>query len=145
VLQDHIPFKVKRVESLRPDAGPHVILVDRSLPARLWREEIETTLPPLVRFADGGPAWLHHGQWHYLATWPESAFWDVVVGRIADQAGLTLIPMPEGVRTRTRDGVTFAINFAPEHRTAPAPSDAQYLLGGGDLAPGGVSAWRTDE
>ena len=143
VLQHYVPFKVKRVESLRPDSGPHVILVDRSLPARLWREEIETTLPPLVRFADGAPAWLHHGVWHYLATWPGAAFWDVVIGRVADQAGLTLTPMPEGVRTRTRDGVTFAINFAPEHRDSARAGGGGVLLGWSGTEPrGGVSAWR---
>jgi hypothetical protein len=47
------------------------------------------------------------------------------------------------VRTRTRDGVTFAVNFAPEHRTAPASDGSVFLLGGADLDPGGVSAWRT--
>jgi len=142
VLQTRMPFKVSRVESLRPGAGPHVFLGERTLQARLWREEIETELSPLARFTDGGPAWLHVGPWHYLATWPEAALWDVVVGRLADQAGLTLIPMPEGVRTRTRDGVTFAINFAPEHRAAPVPEETVFLLGGVDMAPGGVSAWR---
>ena len=143
VLQSRMSFKIKRVESLRPGAGPHVFLGERALSARVWREEIETGLPPLARFTDGAPAWLHHGQWHYLATWPEAALWDVVIGRLADQAGLALTPMPEGVRVRTRDGVTFAINFAPEHRVAPAPDGAALLLGGEDMAPGAVSAWRT--
>jgi len=142
VLQSRMLFKIKRVESLRPGGGPHVFLGERSLPARLWREEIETDLPPLARFTDGAPAWLHHGPWHYLATWPEAALWDVIVGRLADQAGLTLTPMPEGVRVRTRDGVTFAINFAPEHRVAPAPDGTVLLLGEADMAPGGVSAWQ---
>jgi beta-galactosidase len=142
LLQTRMPFKVNRVESLRPGAEPHVALGERTLPARLWREEIETTLHPLARFVDGAPAWLHQGCWHYLATWPEAALFDVVIGRLADEAGLQLTPMPEGVRTRTRDGVTFAINFAPEHRAAPAPEGAVFLLGGTDLAPGGVSSWR---
>ena len=111
------------------------------MPARLWREDIETDSPPVATFADGGPAWVTQGRWHYLATWPEAELWDAVIARLADQADVTLTTLAEGVRTRTRDGVTFAFNFAPEARTAPAPAGARFLLGGDLLPPAGVSAW----
>ena len=96
----------------------------------------------LGSFEDGKPAWVADGRWHYLATWPGPELMDQVVARLVRQAGLTLTPMPEGVRTRDRDGVRFAINFAPETRSSPAPEGVQFLLGGRDLAPGAVSAWQ---
>jgi hypothetical protein len=38
--------------------------------------------------------------------------------------------MPPSVRARTRDGVTFTINYASETRPTPSPRGARFLLGG---------------
>jgi beta-galactosidase len=147
-LQRLLAMKVIRVESLRPGAGPMVRVAEsplpgRTLPGRLWREAIDTALPSRADFTDGGgPAWIVDGRFHYLATWPEAVLFDAVIAAAAAQAGVALIDLPEGVRLRSRDGVTFAVNFATEPRFTPAPEDAVYLLGGPDLPPGGVSAWR---
>jgi beta-galactosidase len=121
-----------------------VRLGDQTLPARLWRETIETALDPVATFADGGPAWVRQGRWNYLATWPEAALFDAVIERLGKDAGLFISTLEEGVRLRTRDGVAFAFNFAPEPRVAPAPAKARFVLGGAEMAPGGVSAWRLD-
>ncbi len=141
-LQTHLSAKVVRVESLRPGADPKVVLDGQAFDAKLWRDDLETDLPALATFEDGKPAWVADGRWHYLATWPGPELMDQVVARLARQAGLTVNLMPEGVRTRDRDGVRFAINFAPEMRSAPAPEGVQFLLGGRDLAPGAVAAWQ---
>jgi beta-galactosidase len=61
---------------------------------------------------------------------------------LAREAGIETVALEEGVRLRTRGDVTFAINFAPETRATPAPADARYLLGGPQLPPAGVAAWR---
>ncbi len=142
-LQTRMPFKVTRVESLRPGAGPDVTAGGRVLKGRLWREVIETRLPSLAAFEDGGPAWVSQNLWHYLATWPEAALMDLVMSRVALEAGLEVIALEEGVRLRTRGDLRFAFNFAPEPRRTPAPADASYVLGGPDLAPAGVATWRT--
>jgi beta-galactosidase len=142
-LQSRLPMKVTRVESLRPGGGPAVTLDGRTLPARLWRERVETDAEVLATFEDGGPAWVRSGRWNYLATWPEPALIDAVVGRLVAEAGLATTALEEGVRLRTRDGVAFAFNYAPEPRHAPAPAGARFLLGEAALPPGGVCAWRT--
>ncbi len=142
-LARDLPMKVTRVESLRPGAGPTVLVDGAAFAARLWREAIETDLEPLAVFAEGGPAWVRRGAWHYLATWPETPLWDAVMGRLAGEAGLTAHDLEEGLRLRTRDGIVFAFNFAPEARQAPAPRDAAFVLGTRDLAPGGLCAWRS--
>ena len=135
-------MQVTRVESLRPGAGPTVRLGDRTLPARLWRERIETELEALATFEDGGAAWVRSGRWNYLATWPEPALADAVVGRLVAEAGLATTALEDGVRLRTRDRVAFAFNYAAAPRRAPAPAGARFLLGEAALAPGGVCAWR---
>jgi len=141
-LQSRLPIKVTRVESLRPGGGPTVRLGERTLPSRLWRERIETALTPLASFDDGGPAWVRSGRWNYLAAWPTPALADAVIGRLVAEAGLATTQLEDGVRLRSRDGVAFAFNYAPEPRRAPAPAGARFLLGDGELPPGGVSAWR---
>lgn len=141
-LQVYLPAKVVRVESLRPGAEPTVVLDGQSLKAQAWREDLETSLSPVAAFEDGRPAWVAHDRWHYLATWPGPALFDAVVARLAAEAGLQVRPHTEGVRTRDRDGVRFAISFAPEPRPAPAPEGTRFLLGGPRLGPGEVAAWR---
>ena len=66
-------------------------------------------------------------------------------GRVASMEGGGVMADPISTPitiTRDRDGVRFAINFAPEMRSAPAPEGVQFLLGGRDLAPGAVAAWE---
>ena len=143
-LQSRMPVKVTRVESLRPGAGPQVRVGEVVANGQLWREILETDLSPLGVFTDGGPAWVVHKGWHYLATWPQDELMDLVIARAVREAGLDGVALEEGVRLRTRGGVAFAFNFAPEPRRTPAPADAVYLIGGPDLAPAGLAAWRVD-
>jgi beta-galactosidase len=141
-LQDKLPMKVLRVEGLRPGAGPTVLIGDQALSGRFWREIIETSAEVLANFQEGGPALLAHGPWRYLATWPEPPLFEVVVRRLAADAGLTVKSHDPDVRTQRRDGVTFAFNFGPEPRATPAPAGATYVLGGPELPVAGVAAWR---
>jgi beta-galactosidase len=141
-LQARLPMQVTRVESLRPGGGPTVTIGGQAYASRLWRERIETGADVLATFDDGGPAWVRSGRWNYLAAWPEPALADAVIGRLAADAGLPTTALEDGVRLRTRDGVAFAINYAGEPRRAPAPAGARFLLGGPELPPAGVAAWR---
>ena len=141
-LQAVLPIKVSRVESLRPGAGPVVRVSGQTFTAKAWREVLETDLAPIATFEDGQPAWVAKDGWHYLATWPDAALFDAVIARVAGEARLEVRSHVEGVRTRDRDGVRFAINFALETRETPAPSGTPFLLGGPELEAGEVAAWR---
>ena len=142
-LREALPMRVLRVESCRPGAGPTVTIGGRAHSARLWREDIDTPLPSLAQFEDGAPALLRQGRLRYLATWPGPDLFDAIVEHLTLAAGLAGQVMPPGVRTRTRDGVTFAINYASEVRPTPSPPGARFLLGGPELPPAGVAAWRS--
>ncbi|WP_293902605.1 beta-galactosidase [Phenylobacterium sp.] len=143
-LQGRLPVRVTRVESLRPGAGPEVELAGRTFAGRLWREVLETDLPALATFAEGGAAWASRESWHYLATWPGTALLDLVIARVALEADLPVETLEEGVRLRRRGDVHFAFNFSPETRRTPAPVGARYVLGGRDLPPAGLAAWRIE-
>ena len=142
VLQERLGVRVARVESLRPGAEHAIDVGGQSASGRLWREFLDTDLPSLATFVDGGAAWVADAGWHYLATWPDKAFLAFVVARLAADAGLSANPLEEGVRLRRRDHVQFAFNFAPESRHTPAPEGTSFLIGGPDLPPAGMAAWR---
>ena len=144
-LRSALPIRVTRVESLRNDVSLKVVVEGdpEPVPAKAWREFVDSSLVPLARFEDGGGAWYRHGHLDYLATWPQEALLRQVLVALAGRAGIACAPLAEGVRLRRRGGVTFAFNSAPQARDAPAPEDADFLLGGPVLAPGGVSAWRS--
>jgi beta-galactosidase len=141
-LQRLLPIRVTRVETL-PRSAPIAVRAGAAvLTAHLWREDLQTDLPPLAVFENGGTAWVAKDRVQYLATWADAEFLDVVVAGLAEQARLPTATMPEGVRTRRRDGVRFAVNYAPEPRPAPAPPGAVFVLGGAEMEPAGISAWR---
>ena len=141
-LQTRLPIKVLRVESLRPGGGPTVRFGDADLPARLWREVLETPLTPLASFVEGGAAFVSQDHWFYLATWPAEALVDAVIAAVIEDAGLPTMDLKSGVRLTRRADITFAFNFAPTPRQTPAPEGAQFVIGGPLIAPGGVVAWR---
>ncbi len=141
-LQARLPVRVSRVESLRPGAGPEVEHSGRTFAGRLWREVLDTDLAPLATFSDGGVAWTSCESWHYLATWPEASLLDLVIARVALEAHLPIEALEEGVRMRRRGDVQFAFNFAPDCRHTPAPAGVRFLIGGPELPPAGLAAWR---
>lgn len=141
-LQRLLPLQVTRVESLRPEIPVSVRVGNAVHPAHTWREEVRTALEPLATFEDGAGAWWRSANVDYLATWPGEALLERVLTDAAARAGLAVQSLPEGVRTRRRGGLTFAVNYAPATQAAPAPDGATLVLGDRVLAPGAVAAWR---
>jgi beta-galactosidase len=141
-LQSVLPIRVVRVESLRDGVVEPVRAGDTTFPFGAWREDLETDLPALATFENGAPAWVRAGEIDYLAFWPGETFLDHVTADLCARAGVETTPMPEGVRISRRGGLTFAINAAAEPRRTPAPAGAHYVIGGPDLPPAGVAAWR---
>ena len=137
-----LKLKVNRVESLRRDAGEVVGCAGVIYGVQAWREELETDLPALAHFSDGGAAWVRSGHLDYLACWPGAEFLDHIIGDLARRAEIATTHMPDGVRISRLGEVTVAMNSAAEPRDAPAPPGARFLLGDRHLAPAGVAIWR---
>jgi beta-galactosidase len=140
-LQALLPIKVARVESLRADM-PIEVRGEVQGRAVGWREVVESELAPAAGFADGGGALFCAGRHHYLACRPDDALLGATLRRVAEAAGLRTIDLPEGLRLRRCGELTFAFNFGSAPQIAPAPPDAVFVLGGREVGPVGVAAWK---
>ncbi|HYD99591.1 MAG TPA: beta-galactosidase, partial [Alphaproteobacteria bacterium] len=140
-LKGLLPLTVWRVESLRPGTGQAVSGAAEGMVER-WREHVETDLKPLSLFADGSGALYRHGRAFYMAGWPDRALLDGTLRMLADEAGLPALRLPEGIRLRRRGGLAFAFNFGASAQSLPVPHGTRFVLGGPQLAPQDVAAWR---
>ncbi|MEF2072661.1 beta-galactosidase [Consotaella aegiceratis] len=140
-LQEVLPLKVARVETLRPEMP---VTVEGAVGGQvlIWREFIESDLEPLARFEDGNGALFAAGRQHYLAGWPDERLLDATIRHVADKAGLGVDDLPKGLRLQRRGGLTFALNFGPDAVDVPAPATADFLLGSRRLGPQDVAIWR---
>ncbi len=144
VLQAYLPVKVTRVESLREGVGETVEIDGETRQVVRWREAVATELPARARYSDGAPFWVHNERWHYLAGWPQGDLLGHIIAALALEAGIDITLTHEDVRLRTLGGLRFAFNYGPHavSLSGMAPENADYVLGGGELAPAGVAAWR---
>jgi beta-galactosidase len=142
-LQRLLPLQVTRVESLPPGIAVDVAHGGKTFTAGAWREFVRTELTPVASFGDGAGAWYRNGKVHYLAAWPDAALMRHTMEAVCAEAGVATHPMPGGVRLQRRGGLTFAVNYANEMRITPALITADFVLGGAELPPAGVAAWRT--
>ncbi len=147
-LQSLTGLAVTRVESLRPSVQEAVHWGDMSLQIQNWREtvELDTSDPPRVHaaFEDGAPFWVQRDRFHYLAGWPDALSAALVFDAIAKTVGLETHALGLNLRLRRLGEVTFAFNYGLETESLAsiAPAQAKFLLGGRELPPAGVSAWR---
>jgi beta-galactosidase len=143
-LQELLALKVTRVESLREGIVEPVDLHGEERGVERWREAVDTDLPVQARYQDGAPFWIRDGHLSYLAGWPQPELLGHIIATLALEAGLDITLTHEDVRLRTLGPLRFAFNYGPEpvSLAGMAPDEADYVLGGAELAPAGVSAWR---
>jgi beta-galactosidase len=111
-------------------------------PAEVWREWVESDLPPQAIFGDGKGALYQHQNHHYLAFWPGLGFLESYLGYLAESLGLNPRRLPEGLRIRQRGNLVFAFNYTHQPQPAPAPEGARFILGGPTLAPYNFCIWK---
>ncbi len=144
-LQELMPVRVTRVESLRPGLEDAFTWEGERFAAGTWREWLEPVgdggAAAKGRFDDGGGAVWRHREVRYLAFWPGPAFLGRFLAHIAEVAGLEVRALPPDVRLRRRGPWTFAFNHGPEPRRLEPPAGARAVLGGADLPPYGLAIW----
>ena len=99
---------VARVESLPPDVP---VPLDRGGNFLHWREKLETTGKVAESCTDGWPAIVGSGGLRYLAGWPDDAALDRILTDLCTAQGLTVDPLPEGLRRRDSGGYRFWFNY----------------------------------
>lgn len=102
---------VARVESLPPDVP---VDLPEGGALRHWREKLETSATVVEHSKDGWPALVRAGGLHYLAGWADETALGRIVVKLCQEAGLSTIDLPEGLRSRDSATHRFLFNYNAE-------------------------------
>ena len=141
-FQAHLPLTVTRVESLPAGVPDEVCFHGRRYPLRQWRERLEGDAAASAAYADGGTAAGAAGRWHYLGFWPDPGLLSDYLEPLLAARGAAIRRLPDTLRLRRRGDLTFAFNYGAGPVHAPAPDGAEFVLGGPEIGPADLAAWR---
>ncbi len=139
-----LDLKIARIETLPANAP--VMLVNASGAIRFWRELVEASpaCQVLQKTSDGHALLLRQGAMHYLAGWPDDEAMRHLLGSLAQDAGLSITELPEGLRLRRARELLFGFNYGSEPVDISGHvGQGEYLLGQAVLPPSGVAVIRT--
>jgi beta-galactosidase len=153
-LTSVLPLRVWRVESMRPNVTEAVRLTDSNDPsvddgfARHWRDFIDSdaagSFDVRARFADGHPAYVQSGAFHYLASLFDDALTMRLFSRIAQQAGLDTLSLGESVRISRRGALTYVFNYGDDAHTLGEVDDKAFVIGSRVVEPQGIAVYRSN-
>lgn len=109
-LRGAIPLTITRVESLRDGIAEAA----EGFAVSRWREDVTSGLAPELTDAEGRGVVYRHCQMRYCAVWPDQALLGLLVERMAGEAGIPLLDLPEGIRVRRSASHIFTFNYAAE-------------------------------
>ena len=142
-LRELVPVKVTSVETLRADCGGSIAYKGAAYESGRWRETIEVgDADIMATYEDGAPAAVRAGRSIYLATLTDDAFLTNLLVDLCAEADVQITPLPSTLRLRRRGELTFAFNLDSANARAPAPTGAEFVIGGSDIEPYGVAVWR---
>jgi beta-galactosidase len=168
-LASVLPLRVWRVESMRPNVTEAVRLADSQDAsvedgvARHWRDFIEgegegehegeheggsdatSALDARAHFADGHPAYVKSGVFHYLASLFDDALTVRLFAQIAREAGVDTIPLGDSVRFSRRGALTYVLNYGDQTHTLADVADDAFVIGSRAVEPQGVAVYRSSK
>lgn len=107
-LADLTGVTVTRAESLRDGAADSA----DGFAVTRWREDIASAAPPEIADAAGRAVVSYHKGVRYCAVWPDRALLALLAERMAKEAGVALLDLPEGIRVRRSKAHVFTFNYA---------------------------------
>ena len=140
-----IDVTVSHVESL-PDYCP-VGVSQLAGDVRFWREILMpgAGCEVLASSDDDEPLLVKQGGFHYLGGWPDAAVLGQIVDLLAEKCDLPTQSLPEGVRIRRDDNVTYVFNYGDTDADLSAIGiNGTFLLGQNTLPPSDVAILRAD-
>lgn len=114
-LKAAIPLTVTRVESLRDGIAEPA----EGFTVTRWREDVASDLTPELTDSAGRGVVYRHGPIRYCAIWPDRALLRLLIDRMAGEAGVALLDLPEGIRVRRTASHTFTFNYAADPVAVP--------------------------
>ena len=137
-LQDLIPLKITRVESLRPG----ITAKAGSGEISRWLEHVETDLAVETALEDGRGILFASDGLRYLAAWPDAALLEDIFGHMAAEAGLSVDKLQRDLRVRRLGDLCFAFNYGTQTVQLPETANRDYVLGNSRIAPADVAVWK---
>ncbi len=140
ILQQLIPLKVVRVESLRPGLSERAGKGADGGAVQLWLEHVETAIAPEITTESGHGICYRHGHIRYLAAVADALLLGGILQRAASDAGLPTCPLPKDVRVRRNGALVFAFNYG--NAAATLSIDGELLVGSKQMAPAAIAVLR---
>ncbi len=138
-LQQLIPLKVSRVESLRPGMAEKGADYD----VTRWIETVETDLPSDEALEDGRGVVFSNGSVRYLASWPPAPLIKRVFADMGKKAGMAIYDLPRDLRIRQLGDLHFAFNYGTEDiDLTDHMQSGKLILGDSLIKSAGVAAWK---
>lgn len=138
-LQTLLPIRIVRVESLRPGS----FVPGDGFAMHHWLEHVESALVPEERLSDGRGAVYRHGRLRYVCGWPDDALLMRLIGRMAGEACVATLAVPQDLRIRRAGDLCFAFNYGTAPVSLPPDRAVHYVLGGAEIPAAGVAIWKT--
>ncbi|MDY7096937.1 MAG: beta-galactosidase [Pseudomonadota bacterium] len=137
LFSDLLGLTITRVESLRD--GISVPAATGSISR--WREDIESEQDAEIKGEDGSGIVYRTGNLRYCSGWADAALIGDLVGRMAKEAGVALMDLPEGLRIRRTQDHVFAFNYSGKPIDAAALGLGDPVVGSARLAPAAYCVW----
>ncbi len=139
LLQQLIPMRVLRVESIRPGI---VIPVEGIGSFSKWAEQVEPGdgTDVLLTGGEGYPAWVRNKSCSYIAGWPDQNLLSQIMKETLQNCGLTIVETGEDLRIRDRGQIRTIVNYGPKPQDASGLIDRndEILIGTTMINVGGV-------
>lgn len=107
-LREVTGVTVTRVESLRDGVAEAA----EGFSVTRWREDVMSGSAPEIADAAGRGVVSYKAGVRYCSIWPDRALLRLLVERMADEAGLAVQGLPEGIRVRRSKAHMFTFNYA---------------------------------
>ena len=107
-LRAAIALTVTRVESLRDGVADPA----EGFAVTRWREDVASELVPQITDSAGRGVVYAYGHMRYCAIWPDRALLRLLIERMAREACMSLLDLPEGIRVRRTASHVFTFNYA---------------------------------
>ena len=139
-MRELLGLRVTQVSSLRPGLA-ETVTGKATGQAMRWREYVDTDATVLARFANKDAALIAKNNHHYLACWPDMKLLHSAIILLAEKAKLKTVNLPDYIRIRQRDDLTFAFNYGVTNWDLPV--NAELVLGDRVLKPQAVAIWKS--
>jgi beta-galactosidase len=108
-----------------------------------WRERLDSRAEVIMEDEEDFPVLVAQGKLYYLAASGNRALMQRIVDYLIDEADMTTLTLPAGVRCRVRDTFRIYFNYAGSNATlVPAADEAGYVIGDAHMPPAGVTVAR---